>query len=92
MSSSDSSYSLPRQVTQVYQLQMLVIQLKLINLIITPFYFKLDNFNVLKTIIMGFINLNSITNSCNLYTCVTWRGNEYELPEDDTIVSKRVGV
>jgi hypothetical protein len=24
-------------------------------------------------------------------TYITWRGNEYELPEDDTIVSKHVG-
>ena len=40
---------------------------------------------------MLFINLNCITNSCNWYTYVTWRGNEYELSEDDTIVSKHVG-
>ena len=38
-----------------------------------------------------FINLNCITNSCNGYTNVTLRGNEYELSEDDTIVSKHVG-
>ena len=38
---------------------------------------------------MRFINLNCITNSCNLCTYVTWRGNEYELPEDE--VSKHVG-
>ena len=37
------------------------------------------------------INLNCITNSCNWYTYVTLRGNEYEIPEDDTIVSKHVG-
>ena len=39
-------------------------------------------------------NLNCIklfTNSCNLYTYVTLRGNEFELPEDNTIVSKHVG-
>ena len=58
----------------------------------TPSYFKLGNFNFFKYfIIMRFMNLNYITNSCNLYTYVTWRGNEYELPEDDTIVSKHVG-
>ena len=34
-------------------------------------------------IIMTFLNLNCITNSCNWNTYVTWRGNEYELPEDD---------
>ena len=41
---------------------------------------------------MIFINLNCITNSCNWYTYVTWRGNEYELSEDDTVVSKHVAV
>ena len=40
---------------------------------------------------MRFINLKCITNSCNWYSYVTWRGNEYELPEDETIVSKHVG-
>ena len=40
---------------------------------------------------MKLINLNCITNRCNLNTYVTWRGKEYELPEDDTIVSKHVG-
>jgi len=25
-------------------------------------------------------------------TCVTWQGIDYKLPEDDTIVSKHVGV
>ena len=32
---------------------------------------------------MKLINLNCITNSCNWYTYVTWRGNEYELSEDE---------
>ena len=36
---------------------------------------------------MRFINLNFIV----FYTYVTWQGNEYELPEDDMIVSKHVG-
>ena len=40
---------------------------------------------------MQIINLNCITNSCNWNTRVTWQGNEYELLEDDTIVSKHVG-
>ena len=35
---------------------------------------------------MRFINLNCITNSCNWYAYVTWRGNEYEISEDETIV------
>jgi len=36
--------------------------------------------------------------NCKLYyqqlhfKCVTWQGIEYKLPEDDTIVSKQVGV
>jgi len=37
--------------------------------------------------------------NCKLYyqqlhlnTCVTWQGIDYNLPEDDTIVSKHVGV
>jgi hypothetical protein len=29
--------------------------------------------------------------SMYLYTCVTWQVTNYELPEDDTIVSKHVG-
>jgi hypothetical protein len=32
---------------------------------------------------MKLINLNCITNSCNWNTYVTWRGNEYELSEDE---------
>jgi len=36
--------------------------------------------------------VNSITNSRILNTCVTWQGIDYKLPEDDTIVSKHVGV
>ena len=40
---------------------------------------------------MKLINLNCITTSCNWNTYVTWRGNEYELSEDDTRVSKHVG-
>ena len=39
---------------------------------------------------MKLINLNCINNSCTRYIYVTWRANEYELPEDDTIVSKHV--
>jgi hypothetical protein len=36
--------------------------------------------------------LNSITKSCIWNECVTWQGTYYKLPEDDTIVSKHVGV
>ena len=39
---------------------------------------------------MEFINLKCITNSWNWNTYVTLGGYEYELPEDDTIVSKHV--
>jgi len=34
--------------------------------------------------------LNCITNSCIWHTYVTWQGTTYEIPEDDTIVSKHV--
>jgi hypothetical protein len=36
--------------------------------------------------------LNFITNSCILNTGVTRQIIDYKLPEDDTIVSKHVGV
>jgi hypothetical protein len=36
--------------------------------------------------------LNCIANSCIWNTCVTRQGIGYKLPEDDTIVSKHVGV
>jgi hypothetical protein len=36
--------------------------------------------------------LNCITKSCVWNTCVTLQGIAYKLPEDDTIVSKHVGV
>ena len=39
---------------------------------------------------MKLFNLNCITKSCIWNNCVTWRGTDYELPEDDTIVSKHV--
>ena len=39
---------------------------------------------------MKIINLNCISNSCIWNIYVTWRGNEYEVPEDDTIVSKHI--
>ena len=32
---------------------------------------------------MKLINLNCITNSCNCCNYVNWRGNEYELSEDE---------
>ena len=37
-----------------------------------------------------FINLNFITNSCNWNIYITLKGNEYELREEDMIVSKHV--
>jgi hypothetical protein len=36
--------------------------------------------------------VNCITNSCILSICVTCQSIDYKLPEDDTIVSKHVGV
>ena len=41
---------------------------------------------------MKLINLSCITNICNWNTYIIWWGKEYELPEDDMIVSKHVGV
>jgi hypothetical protein len=35
--------------------------------------------------------MDGITNNCAWHTCVTWQGTNYELPEDDTVVSKHVG-
>ena len=40
---------------------------------------------------MELINRSYFANRCNRNTYVTWRGNEYEHPEDDAIVSKHVG-
>jgi hypothetical protein len=40
-------------------------------------------------IILNFITI--ITNYCIAHPCVTWQGTDYELTEDDTIVSKHVG-
>jgi hypothetical protein len=37
-------------------------------------------------------DVNCITNSCIWRTCVTRQGIDYKLSEDDTIVSKHVGV
>ena len=44
------------------------------------------------TIKMYHIFFLIITNSCIWNICVTWQGIDYKLPEDDTIVSKHVGV
>jgi hypothetical protein len=35
---------------------------------------------------------NYITNRCICNTSVIWQGIDYKLPEDDTTVSKHVGV
>jgi len=35
--------------------------------------------------------LNYITNNSIWHTRVTWQGNKYEIPEDDTVLSKHVG-
>jgi len=35
---------------------------------------------------------NCITIHCIWYTCITWQGIDYKYPEDDTVVSKHVGV
>ena len=36
--------------------------------------------------------MNFITKSCNWNICVTWQYIDYKLPDDDTIMSKHVGV
>ena len=46
------------------------------------FYYN-DISTAIRRTDMKLINLNCITNSCNWYTYVTWRGNEYELSEDE---------
>ena len=63
-----------------------------------PFYFKLDNFNVLKILLWWDFKDHKVNpiyivlqNSCNWNTYVTLQGNEYELPEDDTVASKHAG-
>ena len=38
------------------------------------------------------LTVNCITNSFIRNICVTWKGIDYKFPEDDTIVSKHVGV
>ena len=72
----------------------------------SPFHCKQDNFNILKVLnidistttvrtcikpMWNILILNCITNKCIWHTCVTWQGSNYELSEDDTIVSKQVG-
>jgi hypothetical protein len=42
--------------------------------------------------LLDLININCITNSYIYKTCVTLEGIDYELPEDDTIVLKHIGV
>jgi len=46
----------------------------------------------LLLIFCTFIILNFIFNSCIWNTGVTWQDTDYKLPEEDTIVSKHVGV
>ena len=41
---------------------------------------------------LNILIVNCITKNCISHTCVTWQGIDYQLPEDDTIVSKHVGV
>jgi hypothetical protein len=36
--------------------------------------------------------VNCITNRCIWNTCKTWQSIDYKLPDDDTTVSKHVGV
>ena len=43
-------------------------------------------------IMWNILIVNCITNSCIGNTCVTWQVIDYKRPEDDTMVSKHVGV
>jgi aspartate carbamoyltransferase regulatory subunit len=54
-------------------------------------FLKILNFEISTTENIREI-LNCITNNCIGRTGVTWQGTNYQLPEDDTIVSKHVGV
>jgi hypothetical protein len=59
--------------------------------------YKNTRLKLLKTnagvwFIINILIENFITYSCIRNTCVTWQGIDYKLPEDDTIVSKHVGV
>jgi len=38
------------------------------------------------------LSVNCITNSCIWNVCVTSQDSDYELPEDDMVVSKNVGM
>jgi hypothetical protein len=49
-----------------------------------------DSFNILMILNMREI-LNCITSNCISHTCVSWQGTNYELPGDDTTVSKHAG-
>jgi len=55
-----------------------------------PGYTSISNAAVGNTI--HFLAVNCTTNSFIWNTCVTWQGIDYKFPEDDTIVSKHVGV
>jgi hypothetical protein len=59
-------------------------------LILILYFNYFNNFILIYIIII--LIVNCLTNSCIRNTCVTWQGIGYKLSEDDTIVSKHVGV
>ena len=64
------------------------------NVLKILYYWDFSDYNK-RTCIKAMWNIlmvNCITNSCIWNTCVAWQGIDYKLPEDDTIVSKHLGV
>jgi hypothetical protein len=53
-----------------------------------------NNYNMTTCIkpVWNILTVNCITNSCIWNKWVTLQGIDYKLPDDDTIVSKHVGV
>ena len=66
----------------------------IISQIITLLHWDSNDYNIRICIkpMWNILVVNCISNSCIWNTCVTWKGIGYKLPEDDTIVSNRVGV
>ena len=71
VSSSDSLESITCQVTQVFQMQLLIIQFK-IKMFHTGFM-KILLFIVVEILIYNIWIVNYITNSCIWNTCVNWQ-------------------
>ena len=80
-----------------FQMQLLVILPRYILHIIYIYYILCILYYISRTRVYPsykviFHKVGNTANSCTWNTCVTWQGINYKLPEDDTIVSKRIGV